>query len=128
MPFRGYFHTPIHARVTGFNKQGGEFWIGFINDDDTSEGMVRVELTVPSDESPSQNTYASIHIHYDGVKVLRQLESIGFLAIFEEIKASNFYDLVQCCARCDIPIVYHGGTYTKEVTSRKMYELLYLND
>lgn len=128
MSFRGYFFTPIHARVTGFSKQGGDFWIGFINDDDTNEGIVRVELTVPSDESPKQKTYASIHIHYDSLKVLRHLESIGFLAIFEEIKASNFYDLVQCCARCDIPIVYHGDTYTKEVVSRKMYELLYLND
>lgn len=115
MPFRGYFHTPIHPLITGFNKQGGEFWIGFIEDDDSSAGVVRIELTVPSDQSPSQNTYASIHVYHDGVKVLRHLEKIGFLAMFEEIQASNFYDLVQCCARCDIPIQYQ-----EEFTPRKL--------
>lgn len=124
MPFRGYFHTPLVPRATGFNKQGGEFWIGFINDDDSTNGMVRIELTIPSDISPSRNTYASIHVHHDGISVIRKLEEIGFLDMFEEIQASTFYDVVQCCSRCNIPITYHGD-YSKEMLNRKMYKILY---
>jgi hypothetical protein len=125
MPFRGYFYASIYPRVTGFNKQGGDFWIGFLNDDDTTNGQIRIELTVPAEESPSSNTYAILHVHHDGVNVLRKLLEIGFLDIFEEIQASTFYDVVQCCERCNIPIQYNGE-YTKEMTSRRMYELLYL--
>lgn len=127
MSLRGYFHTPIFPSVTGFNKQGGEFWIGFLNDDDTTDGMIRIELTVPADDAPSLNTYAVLHTHYDGVNVLRKLLKIGFLDLFEEIQASTFYDVVQCCERCNIPIQYHDEEM-KEMTSRRMYELLYLGN
>lgn len=123
---RGYFHPAWNPQVTGFNKQGGEFWIGFIDEEGVSHGMIRIELTVWADYSPSKHTYASIHVHHDGIKVIRELEKVGFLTIFEDIGVSNFYDVVQCCARCDIPIVYHGGEYTREVSPRKIYEILYM--
>lgn len=125
MTFRGHFHPPIHPRVTGFNKQGGEFWIGFIDENDGSGSQIRIELIVPSDASPTKNTFASLHVHHDGVKVIRELEKIGFLKMFEEIQASTFYDVVQCCARCDVPILYLGGEETKEMTPRLIYEELY---
>lgn len=125
MPFRGYFHQAHNPRITGFNKEGGSFFIGFINDDDSTDGQVRIELTVPADNSPSKNTFANIHVYHDGIVAIRKLEEIGFLTMFEEIQASNFYDVVQCCVRCDIPIMYHGGDYTKELTPRKIYDMLY---
>lgn len=124
MTFRGWFHPSIYPKITGFNKQGGEFWIGFVDSEDISEGLLRIELTVPSWNSESKNFFASIHVHYDGVKVIRRLEEIGFLKMFEEIKASTFYDVVQCCSRCDIPIIYHGD-YGNELTSREIYDILY---
>lgn len=124
MKFRGYFHPAYNPRTTGLNKQGGEFWVGFINDQDESDGLARIELTVPAESSPSQHTFASIRVHADGVKVIRKLDEVGFLTLFEEIHASTFYDLVQCFARCDIPIIYHGD-YGNELVSREMYELLY---
>lgn len=125
MKFRGYFHPSYNPRTTGFNKQGGEFWIGFLDDEDGSGGMVRIELTVWADDSPSKSTYASIHMHHDGIEAIRKLEEVGFLEMFKDIQASTFYDVVQCCARCDIPITYHGVEYAKELTPRKFYELLY---
>jgi hypothetical protein len=124
MKFRGYFHPAYNPRTVGFNKQGGEFWIGWINDKDESEGLVRIELTIPADDSPSQSTFAVIHVHADGVTVIRQLEKVGFLKMFEEIHASTFYDVVQCCSRCDIPIIYHGD-YGNELVSREIWEVLY---
>lgn len=126
MSFRGLFHEPIFPRITGFNKQGGEFWIGFMNDDDTTNGMIRIELTVPSDDSLSKSKFASIQVHYDSVRVIHKLSEIGFLDLFEEIQATTFYDVVQCCARCDIPIQYNGES-TKEMTPRRIYDLLYLD-
>lgn len=125
MQLRGYFHPPFNPRITGFNKEGGQFWIGFMDDDENTDGMIVVELTVWADDSPTKSTFANLRAHYDGIKVLRELEDVGFLAIFEDIKASNFYDVAQCCARCNIGIMYHGGEFTKEMTPRKMYELLY---
>jgi hypothetical protein len=124
MKFRGWFHPAYYPKTQGFNMQGGEFWIGFVDDQDVSEGLIRIELTVPSLDSPSKSYFASIHVHYDGVKVIRRLEEVGFLKIFEEIQASTFFDVVQCCTRCDIPIVYHGD-HGRELVSREMYEILY---
>lgn len=126
--FCGSFHPDYRPKVTGFNQEGGRFWIGFFDDQDISDGMIAIELKVPSDISPTNNTFASLHVHHDGVKVLHKLEEIGFLKLFQEIQASTFYDIVQCCVRCDIPIVYHGGEYTKEMTNRKIYEILYLDN
>lgn len=124
MKFRGYFHPAYFPKITGGNKEGGAFWIGFISDDDmTTDGLIRIELTLPADDT-WDHTFASFTIHHDGIKVVRKLEEIGFLDIFEEIQASTFYDVVQCCARCDIPIVYHGY-HGEELMSRKMYELLH---
>lgn len=123
--FRGYFHPAYNPIVTGFSKEGGSFWIGFIDDDDVSHGMIRIKLTVWADNAPSKNTFASIHVHYDGIKVMRELENRGFLKHFEELKASTFYDVVQCCVLSDICIMYHGGEEFNEMTPRKIYEILY---
>lgn len=125
MKFRGYFHPTYNPRITGFNKEGGEFWIGFIDDEDVSHGMIRIELTVWAEDAPSQHTYASLRVHHDGIRVLRHLEEIGFFERFEELKASTFYDVVQCCVLSDIPITYHGGEDFKEMTPRRIYEILY---
>lgn len=126
MKLSGYFHSAVTSRTTGFNKEGGHFWIGFGDDVETPRnGAIAIELTVWSEHSPSQSTYASIRVYHDGIAVIRELEKIGFLTMFEEIQANNFYDVAQCCARCDVPIMYHGGDYTKEMTPRKIYELLY---
>lgn len=127
MKLRGWFHPAFFPKIQGLNKEGGEFWIGFVNDDDVSEGMIRIELTVPASDSYSQSYFASIHVHYDGINAIRKLEELGFLAMFEEIKASTFYDVVQCCSRCDIPIIYHGD-YSRELMSREMYEILYARE
>jgi hypothetical protein len=126
MKLRGYFHPAYVPKIMGLGKEGGDFWIGFLSDDDLiTDGLIRIELTVPADESDSAGgNFASFHVHYDGLKVIRKLEEIGFLDIFEEIKASTFYDVVQCCARCDLPMIYHGY-YGEELMSRKMYELLH---
>lgn len=121
---RGYFHPRLYPETTGFNKEGGNFWIGFDNDEAQADGTIQIDLTVPAEHSPTQNTYATIQVHYDGIAVIRELERLGFLKMFEEIQASTFYDLVQCFARCDISIMYHGE-YTKEMTPRKLYEILY---
>lgn len=125
MKLRGYFHPAYVPKIIGLNKEGGSFWIGFIADDDIlTDGLIRIELIVPADDWPdSSSFFASFHVHHDGLKVMRKLEEIGFLSIFEEIKASTFYDVVQCCARCDVPVIYHG--HGEELMSRKMYELLH---
>lgn len=126
MEFRGYFHPAYYPRTTGFIKEGGEFWIGFINDEDQADGLIRIKLSVLADnaDTTSDGSFASFHIHHDGLKVMRKLEEIGFLKMFEEIKASTFYDVVQCCVTCGVPIIYHGD-YTREMTPRRIYEILY---
>jgi hypothetical protein len=126
--FRGYFHPSFEPRVTGFNKQGGSFFIGYIDEEDDSiDGQIRIELTVWADISPSKSTYASIQVYHDGVKVMRELDKLGFLDMFEEIQASNFYDVVQCCERCGIPIMYHDNFQNdfRQMTPRKIYDILY---
>lgn len=124
MQLKGFFLPAYYPRIIGFNKQGGEFWIGFL-DDERLGTAIRIELTVWADDSPSKNTYASIHVHHDAISVVRELERVGFLALFEELKASTFYDVVQCCVRSDISIMYHGDN-VKEMVPRKIYELLYV--
>lgn len=127
MKLRGYFHPAYVPQTTGLNKEGGKFWIGFMDEDDSTDGLVVIELVVWADDSPTKSTFASLRTHHDGVKVVRKLEEIGFLAIFEGIQASTFYDVVQCCARCDIPIIYHGdgSEESRKMTPRKIYEILY---
>lgn len=126
MKFRGYFHPDYSPEITGLNKAAGSFWIGFLDDEDLADGLIRIELTVSSGEEDPifSRAFADIHVHYDGLKVLRHLEEVGFLKIFEETRASTFYDVVQCCARCKIPIIYHGD-HGNELVSRQLYDLLH---
>jgi hypothetical protein len=125
MKFRGVFHPSYNPEIRGFNQDGGEFYIGFFTDDDSSDGMIQIKLTVWAPDSPTHNTFASLRVYHDGIKVLRELEKRGFLKLFEELKASTFYDVVQCFVWCNIPIMYHGGDEYKEMTPRKIYQLLY---
>lgn len=123
--FRGWYHPAYFPQTTGLLKEKGEFWVGFVSDDgETTDGMIRIRLRVPAESSDS-SMFASMSVHHDGIKVLRHLEEVGFLKMFEELKVSTFYDLVQCFAACDIPITYHGGDEYKEMTSRKIYDMLY---
>jgi hypothetical protein len=125
MKLRGYFQPAYDPQVRGLSKEGGEFWIGIIADDDiTTDGLIKIELTVAAEQSGSGHDFASFHVHHDGLKVMRKLQEIGFLDIFEEIQASTFYDVVQCCARCNVPIQYNGY-YGEELMSRQMYEILH---
>lgn len=128
MKFRGYFHPPTYSpQIRGYNQEAGAFWIGFIDDEDIAHGMIVIDLSVSTQEADIRNSFASIHVHHDGIKVLQELEKRGFLKYFEEIKASTFYDVVQCCVLSDIPIMYNGGNDYKEMTPRKTYEILYEN-
>lgn len=68
--------------------------------------------------------FASMNVHYDGVKILQNLEASGFLSKFEEMKASTFYDIFQIIHSIEgISLVNHDSDL-KLIASRRMYETL----
>lgn len=126
MKLTGQFYPAFVPEITGLTRAGGHFWIAFVDDEEITHGAVRINLTVPARFTPGDynHSFASFHFHYDSLNVIYKLNELGFLKLFEELKASTFYDVVQCCVLCNIPITYYGED-NKELIPRKVYEIIY---
>lgn len=110
----------FHHEITGLSRYLGSFWI--TRDGDEHGGCVVVKMTVPAEGHREQGFFASISVHYDGIKILRDLDD--FLNLFEEIEAQTVYDVFQCLVRCGILVISHD-TDPELVPNRKWYELVH---
>lgn len=115
----------FYPEVIGLSKKIGDFWI----EDDERGGSIKIGITAPAEEDRMQSGdvsgyFASMNVHYDGVKILQNLEASGFLSKFEEMKASTFYDIFQIIHSIEgISLVNHDSDL-KLIASRRMYETL----
>ena len=107
--------------VSGLSRSFGHFWVGY--QDDEARGLIGIDLTVPAEGHGEGHYFASMKVHYDGVDLLSDLFDCDFMDHYQALKASTFYDLMQCFYLSGIPVMVHGDT-EHEFVNRKMYELL----
>jgi hypothetical protein len=114
---RAVYHPRFEPKVTASIQEIGTFWISM------ESGEVMIRVRTPASHAHHGGFYVSIDMHYDGVDIMRELDQRGFLSRFKAIKASTFYDVLQCLNVAGIPLVSHDHD-SLEYTSRAMYELL----